>query len=159
MPITLDQVRAEAPELITALKAEGQAEGAAAETARVKGCLDLTEPGYEFLAMAFALDGKTTPGDAALAISAKRKADLQAAHANATNPTQGAPVLPVGEDPEAAEVERAKQAESAKDGGLKARWDSNASIRNLYGSFEAYKKANEGAEAAAASGRILQKAK
>ena len=159
MPITRDQLAAEAPELITALKAEGQAEGAAAETVRVKGCLDLTEPGYESQALAFALDGKTTPGDAALAISAQRKADHQVAYAAATDPTKGAPVLPVGEDPEAAEVERAKQAEAVKDGGLKARWDSNASIRNLYGSFEAYEKANKGAEAAAASGRILQKAK
>ena len=159
MPITLDQVRAEAPELITALKAEGHAEGSAAETARVKGCLDASIPGYEAQAMAFALDGKTTPGEAAMAIIGKQKADLQTAHAAATDSSKGAPVLPVGEDPEAAEVERAKQASAAKDGGLKARWDSNASIRNLYGSFEAYKKANEGAEAAAASGRILQKAK
>ncbi len=160
MPITREQLVAEAPELLTALKAEGHAEGSAAELERVKGCLDAAIFGYEPLAQSFALDGKTSPGAAALAVIAKQKTDLQAAAAATTDPKLGAPVLAAGEDPEAVEAERAKQAvEAAQDGGLKARWDANANLRNLYGSFEAFQKANEAAQAAAASGRIHQKEK
>ena len=166
MPITREQLAAEAPNLLNALQAEGKAEGAAsgasAELARVKGCLDASILGYEDLALSFALDGKTTPGEAALAVLAKQKADLSAAHANATDASKGAAVLPPSGDAAAAEAEAARvqaeaDAKAKGQGDLKARWESNANLRNLYGTYEAFVEANEAAATAAANGRILQK--
>jgi len=164
MPITREQLAAEAPDLLNALQAEGKAEGAvsgaAAELARVKGCLDASILGYEALATSLALDGKTTPGEAAIAVLAKQKADLSAAHANATDASKGAPVLPPSGDAAAAEADAARvqaEADANSQGNLKARWDSNANLRNLYGTYEAFVEANEAAVTAAANGRILQK--
>lgn len=115
MDITRDRLAAEAPELLTALQAEGEAKGSAAEMLRVKGCLDAGLPGYEAMAMAFALDGKTTPGEASLAIGAKHKADLQAAHADAVNADKGAKPLPTAGDPEALDAAVAAKAKEEKD--------------------------------------------
>jgi signal peptide peptidase SppA len=111
MPITREQLAAEAPELLTAIQAEARAEGAAAETDRIKGCLDASMPGYEPQAMAAALDGKTTPGEAAQAIISAQKADLGKAKAKAEKGTEA---LAGAEDVQAIEDESArKKAEDA----------------------------------------------
>ena len=120
MPITREQVAAEAPELLTTLHAEG----AAAELTRVKGCLNAAIPGYDAIAREAALDGKSTPGEAALdgkstpgeaalAINAAQKADLSAAYEKTQ---KGGPLpIPAAGDPEAIEAEAAgKKAETEK---------------------------------------------
>ncbi len=109
MKITREQLAADAPELLTAIlaegKAEGEASGAQKELARVKGCLEASAPGYEAIAEAAAFDGKSTPGEAALAVLKAQNADLAKAHADAGNPERGAPVLPATDDPAHAEAE------------------------------------------------------
>ena len=75
MPITREQLAADAPELLTAI----QAEGAAAETERVKGCLAAALPGYEDLARKLALDGKTTPDAGRRRHQAAERASIDAA--------------------------------------------------------------------------------
>lgn len=112
MKITREQLAAEAPELLTALQAEAEAKGSTAENERVKGCLAASVLGYEALAHDFALDGKTQPGAAALAINAAVNADLGAAKAKAE---KGSDPLPGAEDAQALEDEAArKRAEAAK---------------------------------------------
>jgi len=106
MPITREQLATEAPELLTAI----QAEGATAEIERVKGCLNAALPGHEDLAKALALDGKTTPDQAASAINAAERATLAAARQSLE--TGGIPPAKSAGDPDAAEAEAA--AEKAK---------------------------------------------
>lgn len=112
MSKTREQLAAEAPELLQAILAEGKAEGALAEAARVKGCLAASTPGYEAMALAFALDGKTDPGAAALAVIDAQNADLAKAHQKAT--TGGPDALPSGGDPERDEAAKAKADVDAK---------------------------------------------
>ena len=75
MPITKEQMAAEAPELLQSL----QSEASGIETARVKGCLEASLPGHEKLALSLALDGKTTPSEAAMAINQAERQSRAAA--------------------------------------------------------------------------------
>ncbi len=110
MEITREKLAAESPELLQAI----QAEGASAELARVQGCLAAATPGYEAMAKAAAFDGKTHPGELALAILAKQNADLAAAHVDATDEAKGAPALPTAGDPAAIEAAASLAAAEAK---------------------------------------------
>ena len=56
-----------------------RAEGAAAERGRIAGVREQTMPGHEKLIDALAADGKTTPGEAAMAVNAAERARLGAA--------------------------------------------------------------------------------
>lgn len=97
MAITREQLQAEAPDLLTALLEEGKAQGRAEELARVQGCLKASTLGYEKLAMEKALDGKTLPGECALAIVEAQNADRSKAAAAAgagPDPLPPAPELP-----------------------------------------------------------------
>jgi len=106
MPITREQLAAEAPDLLNAIKAEGHAEGSEAQLARVKGCLAASLPGHEAMAMELALDGETTPGAAALTINAAENAILAQAKAKSNT---GADPLPGSDDALALEAEAANQ--------------------------------------------------
>ena len=76
MPITREQLAADAPELLQALLAEG----ASAECERIKAVQAQALPGHEALIAKLAFDGQSTAGDAALAIlSAER--DSRTRHA------------------------------------------------------------------------------
>jgi ClpP class serine protease len=112
-PMDLKELREQHPELAQALLEEGRAEGRAQELDRVKGCLGAAILGYEEQAKALALDGKTTPGEAALAINSAHNADLKAAQAKAEK--GGPEPLPNAGDSEALEAEEArKKAEAEK---------------------------------------------
>lgn len=93
MPITTDQVRAEAPAVAEAFIAEGRAdsaqavadaraEGAAAELARVTAIDKLATPGCESLIAGFKADGKTTAAEAAVQILSAMNAKRETALAN-----------------------------------------------------------------------------
>jgi signal peptide peptidase SppA len=126
-------------------KAEAEAANAeitAAETARVKGVLEAALPGYEDLAMTLALDGKTTPGDAALAMSGEEK-KRRAAEALIATDEAVKPLKTVGKDDVTEETD------------LKARWNSNESLRKLYSNdFAKYEKAEALRADLVATGRV-----
>lgn len=104
MPITREQLAAEAPELLTALLAEGAATGATAERARIQSVQAQHMPGHEALITALMFDGKSTAGDAAQAIvAAERKARADHAAANADDAPPPLPLKP------AATVEKPKE--------------------------------------------------
>jgi signal peptide peptidase SppA len=152
MSITREQLAADAPDLLESLKAEGRAE----ENARVKGCFGASILGYEDLARSLALDGKTSPGEAALAINAAHNADLQAARKKAE---EGGPApLPSTGDPAAAEAEgqrkkvedeAARKKAAASD--PKSAWETDANLRaefgNDYAAYEAFAKAEQSGQA------------
>lgn len=73
MPITREQLAADAPELVAAILAEGQAAGASAERARIQAVEEQLLPGHEALIKTLKFDGKSTAGDAALAITAAER--------------------------------------------------------------------------------------
>jgi capsid assembly protease len=85
--ITREQLAAEAPDVLAAILAEGHAAGVTAgattERARIQGIEAQALPGHEALITALKFDGKSSPGDAAMAITAAERS-LRTAHAAAT---------------------------------------------------------------------------
>ena len=69
MPITREQIAAEAPDVLAAI----QAEGASAERARIQAIEAQAIPGHEALIATLKFDGKSTAGDAAMAVLAAEK--------------------------------------------------------------------------------------
>lgn len=69
MPITREQLAAEAPDVLAAI----QAEGASAERERIQSVEAQAIPGHEALISALKFDGKSTAGDAAMAVLAAEK--------------------------------------------------------------------------------------
>ena len=152
-----EQFKAEHPELYEAVIAEGEAncktkfdkelveQGAAAERARIQGCLDAALPGHEALARELAFDGKTTPGDAALKINAAEREKKVKVH---TNLKADAPA------PAQASQEKEKPAVDADapvEDRAKAEWDKDSKLRVEFGgnfdAFVAFKRAEESGRA------------
>jgi signal peptide peptidase SppA len=116
---TMDRQELEAahPELLRSILAEGRAAGAAAECARIQGVEAALIPGHERLIASLKFDGKTMPGDAALAInSAERGLREAAATANANAAAQPLPQAPAAQmeaSPEALAAVARQAAEAA----------------------------------------------
>lgn len=85
MPITREQLAADAPDVLNAIlaegKAQGVAEGAAQERDRIQGVEGQLIPGHEALINTLKFDGKSTAGDAAIAVNASERNKRQAAAA------------------------------------------------------------------------------
>lgn len=111
MPITREQLQAEAPELLKAImqdgdaaghargKADGYAEGVKAGDAqaveRIKAIHGLTSPGHEALIQGFMFDGHTSAGEAALQlVAAQRKVLGDKAQALASDAPAPLPQVP-----------------------------------------------------------------
>lgn len=141
MAITREQITAEAPELL----AQIQAEAAAGERARIQAVEGALIPGHEALIASLKFDGKTTGGDAALAVnSAERALRIKASKQlgdDAPNPVPQAatptvePPAGKGEDMNLPVEERCK-----------ASWESDSSLRAEFSSLDtytAYRRAEE----------------
>jgi signal peptide peptidase SppA len=71
---TIEEIKASHPEVAAAIRAEGVAEGAAAERARIQAVEGQLIVGHEALIASLKFDGKSTAGDAAMAVlAAERK--------------------------------------------------------------------------------------
>ena len=75
MPVTRDQIAAEAPDVLVAI----QQEGASAERARIQAIEAQAIPGHDALIATLKFDGKSTAGDAAMALLAAEKQTRNAA--------------------------------------------------------------------------------
>lgn len=132
MPLTREQIEAEAPDIVAALRAEG----ASAERARIQAVEGALIPGHEAVIAALKFDGKSTGGDAALAvIAADRAARGRAAQQladDAPNPLPQAatPALPA---PAATE-----DASAPVEDRCKAKWDADPALRREFSSLAAY---------------------
>lgn len=91
MPITREQLAAEAPDVLAAI----QQEGASAERERIQSIEAQALPGHDKLISALKFDGKSTAGDAAMALLAAEKQTRNAAATalanDAPNPLPVAP--------------------------------------------------------------------
>lgn len=139
--------KTDAETLITTAREEGKAEGRSAEAARVKAIFAKADglEGHDALVREMVLDGKTTPEQASDRVLAAEKAAIPLRRIKREAPTP----VPFGGEPGAEGSDPAA--------ALRARWESNSSIQNLYGTFEVYQKACEVADTAAKSGRIHMK--
>lgn len=91
MPITREQIAAEAPDLLASI----QQEGASAERARIQAVEGQSLPGHEALIATLKFDGKSTAGDAAMAVlAADKKARTTQAAALAGDAPKPLPLVP-----------------------------------------------------------------
>jgi len=91
MSITREQLAADAPDTLAQILAEG----AASERARIQAVEAQAIPGHEALITALKFDGKSTGGDAAMAVLAAEKQTRTAAQAaNAADAPQPLPLAP-----------------------------------------------------------------
>jgi len=126
--ITLDRIRAEYPDIVKALQAEGHAEGVKAENSRQSDVRANSIPGHEALIETLANDMKTTGPEAAVMILQAEK-KLRGDVLNTL--TNDAPkVIPPSQD----EPPKMTAEEKAK-----ADWDKNEDLRNEFADrFETY---------------------
>lgn len=95
MPITREQIAADAPELLAALLAEGASAGAQAERDRIQAVEAQSMPGHEALIATLKFDGKSTAGDAAMAVNAaERQTRAAVATALASDAPAALPLVP-----------------------------------------------------------------
>jgi len=91
MPITRDQIAAEAPDVLAAI----QQEGASAERERIQSIEAQAIPGHDALIATLKFDGKSTAGDAAMAVLAAEKQSRSAqAAALASDAPKPLPLVP-----------------------------------------------------------------
>ena len=111
MPITREQIAAEAPDVLAAI----QAEGASQERQRIQSVEAQAIPGHDKLIAALKFDGKSTGGDAAMAVlAAEKQSRTTAASALASDAPNPLPVVPLkalgeSQEPKAAQGMRAPQ--------------------------------------------------
>lgn len=151
--MNIEQIKAEHPDLAAALAAEGHAAGLAAgalaERERIQAVEGQSIPGHEALIASLKFDGKTSGPEAAVAVLAaekslrtKARADL---HSDAPLPVAFAAAP---DDAAAAAAEDNLPLEDK----CKATWDSNASIRGEFRTFDAFLSY----EKAVSGGRVKQ---
>lgn len=139
-----DQLAAEAPELLSAILAEGAATGAAAERARIQAVEAAVLPGHEALITTMKFDGKSSGGDAALAVNAAERA-LRARAAttlanDAPKPLAAAatPAVDTAAAQAAAAEAAANDVSKPVEERCKTKWDADASVRAEFGNLEGF---------------------
>lgn len=130
--ITIEMLNEQHPQIVTQLMQIG----ADAERERIQSCEDAALPGHEKIVNAMKFDGKSTGADVALAIVQEEKSlrvkHLNDFHANAPQPLSHAAINPVAQEEQRTDAalpleERAKKS-----------WDSDAQVRNEFGTYGAY---------------------
>lgn len=132
--LTREQLAAQEPALLTAVLAEG----AATERARIQAVEGALIPGHEALIASMKFDGKSSGGDAALAVNAAERALRATAAAtlakDAPNPVPPAATPAVDPKPADAMADTSKPVEER----CKAKWDSDAKVRAEFGTLAAF---------------------
>lgn len=130
-------LRADHPDLVTALLEEGRQAGASAERSRILGIEAQAAglPGHEALIASLKADGKTTPEQAAVQVLAAERGSLasRAAALNADAPAPAPYAAAPNEESGASSLDHLPVEERCK-----AHWDSNADLRGEFSSLAAY---------------------
>jgi ClpP class serine protease len=150
MPLTRDQLSAEAPELLQALLAEGNQAGAAAERERIKSVQAQAMPGHDKLISELMFDGKTSGPEAAVAVLQAEKALRGTA---ATNLAADAPApVAAAATPliEAAAQDPADDKSLPLEERCKAKWDKSPELRSEFANLAAFTAFSKAAERGAA---------
>lgn len=150
MPLTREQLGADAPDLLKTLLAEGHEAGATAERDRIKAVQAQSMVGHEKLIADLMFDGKTSGPEAAVAVLKAEKALRGNAAANlaadapkpvaaATTPAVEAPAADAADDKTLPLEERCK-----------AKWDRSSDLRAEFASLAAFTAFSKAAERGAA---------
>ncbi|MES2685481.1 MAG: S49 family peptidase [Pseudomonadota bacterium] len=147
LPMDRATLEKDHPALFAQLQTEFTAMGATAERARIQAVESAVIPGHEALIAALKFDGKTSGGDAALAVN-KAERDIRTAQGKAQasdapppvaqNP---APTVPVSAEAKAkaeAATEAARVSALPVEDRCKAQWEASADIRGEFSSLAAY---------------------
>jgi len=134
--ITKEYILAEHPQIAEALRAEGRAEGADRERARIQDVLKAGLPGHTKLMTELAFDGKTTAPEAAM-ICVQTENKLRAGATSAIETEAPKPVV------HAAAPMKTNAAPAANEGlplqdRCKAIWDQDPAVRDEFITFESY---------------------
>lgn len=153
MTVTLASLRTDHPELVAQIeasaRAEGETAGRAAERDRIAGVESAALPGHENLVAKFKADGKTTPGEAALAINAAEREKLKGVRAGLQADGEKGPApAPAGQPAAAKPDSAALIADTSRpvEDRCKAAWEIDEKIRAEFGTvgkFTAYQRAVE----------------
>lgn len=150
MPLTRDQIEADAPDIVAALRAEG----AAAERERIQAVEGALIPGHEALVASLKFDGKTTGGEAALAVNAAERTLRQRAAqqllSDAPQPLP-TPTAPVAQQPSAEREDPNLPVEER----CTARWAKDKALHSEFSSLASYTAYVRSAEKGVA--RIMNK--
>lgn len=159
MPITREQLAAEAPDLLLALTEEGRAAGYAAgltagaenERNRIKEIEALAMPGHDALIAQLKFDGATTAGEAAMKILAAEKNTRTNMAATITKETLGpvphaaAPLVDNADGDDDADPEDVAEGDEIE-ASAKKQWKKDHGLRAEFGndfeSFLAFERAN-----------------
>ena len=139
--ITLDFLRANHTDIVTALVEEGRQEGsrsgAEQERARIKAVKDQLIPGHEELINTLMWDGKTTGEQAAVQILAAEKVlrEKKLEDLGADAPDAVAHAVPPGSGEETAKTEDASLPIEER---AKAEWDKDRSLHAEFGDYDTY---------------------
>lgn len=159
--MTLEEFKAAHPELFTAIDTAAFERGATAERTRIQGVEAQALPGHEALVATLKYDGKTTAGDAAIAVNQAQRAKLGAvavnlaADATALAAVTQAAVTSTTGDPQATQKaadEAAALAALPVEERCKKEWDSKPALRAEFGddfkSYLAFTKADAAGQVA-----------
>lgn len=153
VPLTVDSVKASAPEVAAALIAEGHGLGVKAESERIQAVEAQSMPGHEELIAAMKFDGKTTGPEAAVAVLGAERGALKAAgadHKKDAPKTVAGAVAP--EDSGAAGEQGATVEDQAK-----IDWNKSKALQTEFGgefaSYLAYAKAVDSGSVKVLSGK------
>lgn len=157
MELTREKLAAEAPELLNAILSEGKEAGASAERERIQAVEAQLIPGHEALIATLKFDGKSSGGDAAMAVNAAERS-LREKQAKASGSDAPAPVVVVPAPTVIASSDAAAQEDLSQpvEERCKARWDADAKVRGEFGSlaaYTAYVRAEEGGKVRVLGGR------
>ena len=131
-PLTREAFERDHAALFATLKTEFMAAGAAAERDRIQAVRAVALPGHEALIERLAFDGKTTAGEAAMAVlAAERQTIKAAADAHAKDAPPAAPSGRVDPDAEDAAAEKAAKAGAGKPGATKVAIDTSKVYASL----------------------------
>lgn len=148
MPLTREEVEAQAPDVVAALRAEG----ATAERARIQAVEGALIPGHEALIETLKFDGQTTGADAAMRVNAAERALRQRA---ASQLMGDAPQpLPSPSAPQPAAIE-GQDLSLPVEKRCEAAWEKDKSLHAEFSSLGAYTAYVRSAEKGVA--RIMSK--
>jgi hypothetical protein len=152
MPQTVEQLSAQVAELTAQVAGHAAALSAArddaarAERERIQAVHAQALPGFDKLIVELMFDGKSTAGDAAIAINAAQRVQLSAAAANlaadAPKPAAAAATPAVEAQASAAQDDPNTPVEDR----CRAKWDGSAEIRAEFGSLAAFTAFTRAAE-------------
>jgi signal peptide peptidase SppA len=132
------QLETEHPAIFAELRTAFMLEGATAERARIQAVENASLPGHEKLIAGLKFDGKTTGGDAALAVmSAERQLRTTASTtlaADAPTPAASTATPAIEAKPADPMADKSKPIEER----CKAQWEASATVRAEYASLEEF---------------------